>query len=45
MLPAQLYWIIFAGCALLLALIVRVFARIPLQSGEGNCDKVASLFE
>ena len=44
-LPAQLYWIIFAGCALLLTLIVRVFARIPLQSREGNCDKVASLFE
>ena len=44
-LPGQLYWIVFAGCALLLVLIARVFARIPLKSPEGNCDKVTSLFE
>lgn len=45
MLPGPLYWIIFAACILLLVLIVRVFARIPLQSGEGNCDRRPSLFE
>lgn len=45
LLPGQLYWIIFAGCALLLVLIVRVFARIPLKDAAGNCDKVASVFE
>ena len=44
-LPGPLYWIVFAGCALLLVLIARVFARIPLKSPEGNCDKVTSLFE
>lgn len=44
-LPAQLYWIIFAGCILLLILIIRVFARIPSRYPEGNCDKVAPLFE
>ena len=42
--PARLYWIIFATCVLLLVLIVRMFARIPLLSREGNCDKVESLF-
>lgn len=44
-LPPQLYWIIFAGCILLLILITRVFARIPLKSDEGNSDAVAPLFE
>ena len=38
------YWIIFAGCALLLVLIVRVFVRIPLQDPKGNCDPVGPLF-
>lgn len=42
--PATLYWIVFAACILLLVLIVRTFARIPLLSREGNCDKVESLF-
>ena len=42
--PATLYWIVFAACILLLILIVRMFARIPLLSREGNCDKVESLF-
>lgn len=44
-LPVPLYWIIFAGCALLLVLIVRVFARIPLRSPEGNCERVTPLFD
>ena len=41
--PLQ-YWVIFAGCTLLLVLIVRVFARIPLQDPKGNCDPVGPLF-
>lgn len=44
-LPTQLYWIIFAGCILLLILIIRVFSKIPAKYPEGNCDKVAPLFE
>lgn len=43
--PGPLYWIIFAGCILLLILIIRTFGRIPLKSAEGNCDKVAPLLE
>ena len=38
--PKQ-YWVIFAGCALLLILIVREFSKIPLQSPAGNCDPVS----
>ena len=37
--PKQ-YWVIFAGCALLLILIVREFGKIPLRSPAGNCDPV-----
>ena len=40
-LPARQYWIIFAGCALLLVLILRAFSRIPVQSPAGNCDPVS----
>ena len=43
-LSPQAYWIIFAACAVLLALIVRQFRRIPLQSPKGNCDPAAPLF-
>lgn len=39
-LPAPLYWIIFAACILLLILIIRYFARIPLASPCGNCDEI-----
>lgn len=39
------YWIIFAACAVLLVLIVKVFRSIPLKSPEGNIDRVGSLFD
>lgn len=42
-LPAQLYWILFAAFCALLVLIVRMFARIPLSSPKGNCDVVEEL--
>ena len=38
--PRTQYWILFAACAMLLILIVRVFDRIPLSSPSGNCDPV-----
>ena len=41
-LPAQQYWILFAGCALLLVLIIRAFGKIPVQSPAGNCDPVSA---
>lgn len=43
--PLRYYWIIVAACAMLVILIVRVFAVIPTESSQGNCDKVPSLFE
>lgn len=43
--PGNLYWIIFAGCVLLLVLVTRAFAAIPLDSKQGNLDTVPSLFE
>lgn len=44
-LPGSQYWVIFAACVLLIILIVRVFARIPLKDGKSGCDAVAPLFE
>ena len=44
-LPGARYWLIFAGCILLLVLIVRSFARIPKERGNGNLDPVPALFE
>lgn len=38
--PAWLYWIIFAAFALMLVLIVRVFARIPSKGPNGGCDEI-----
>jgi CAAX amino terminal protease family. len=43
--PEQLYWILIAAAVLLLVLIVRQFARIPLGRPEGNIDRVKPLFE
>ncbi|MCR5352149.1 MAG: CPBP family intramembrane metalloprotease [Bacteroidales bacterium] len=45
LLPGMRYWIIFFACLLLLVLIYRAFARIPLERKEGNVDEVPSLFE
>ena len=39
------YWIVFAACILLVALVIKKFSEIPLERPEGNMDKVASLFE
>ncbi len=39
------YWIIFAGCVLLTALIILAFKRIQLERPEGNIDPVKPLFE
>lgn len=39
-LPAPLYWIIFTACILLLILIIRYLARIPLATACGNCDEI-----
>ena len=44
-LPGMRYWILFAAAILLLILIVRAFARIPLERPEGNMDPVKPLFE
>ena len=44
-LPREQYFTLFAGCILLLILIIRVFKRIPKLSKEGNCDKVSPIFE
>ena len=44
-LPGYRYWVIFAACLLLLALIVRAFRRIPKEYGRGNIDPVPALFE
>ena len=44
-LPGMRYWIIFAACILLITLIVRAFARIPLDRREGNLDPVPALFD
>ena len=44
-LPGARYWIIFAACILLLVLIVRQFARIPLERPAGNLDPTPSLFD
>ena len=43
-LDPQVYWVIFAGCVLLLVLIIRAFRRIPLQDPKGNSDTVPALF-
>ena len=43
--PQKYYWMTFAACAMLLVLILRVFAAIPLESPRGNSDRVPSLFE
>ena len=43
--PGKQYWIIFSGCILLLALVIKSFADIPVEGGHGNCDEVPSLFE
>lgn len=44
-LPANLYWIVFAACAMVVVLLVLAFRRIPLQSVKGNCEEVPSKFE
>ena len=38
----HMYWIAAAACALLLILSIRVFARVPLVKGSGNCDETDS---
>ena len=43
--PGSQYWTICAVCALLTILIVRVFSRIPQERGEGNLERVPSLFD
>lgn len=40
LMPAWLYWIIFAAFTLLIALIVRVFARIPSAGANGGCREI-----
>ena len=40
-LPGRQYWVLFAACALLLILVVRAFAKVPVQSPAGNCDPVS----
>lgn len=44
-LPGKQYWIIFAACLLLLALVIKTFAQIPIEGKRCNCDTVPSLFE
>ena len=44
-LPGMQYWLIFFACLLLLVLVIRAFARIPLEHPRGNLDPVPSLFE
>lgn len=44
-LPGMQYWILFAASVLLIILIVRVFARIPLKDSKSGCDTVPPLFE
>ena len=39
-LQGPLYWIIFAGCLLLVCLAVLFFKRIPVKGPCGNCDEV-----
>ena len=34
-------WLLTAACALLLILVVRAFAKVPVQSPAGNCDPVS----
>lgn len=44
--PGRQYWIIFAACILVLILVIKNFADIPLEKGKRcNCDEVPSLFE
>lgn len=44
-LPGQQYWIVFAACVLLVALVVLAFRRIRPERPEGNIDPVKPLFE
>lgn len=43
-LPAPVYWAVFAACAAIVILVVIKFRSIELQDKAGNSDKVASLF-
>ena len=40
-LPGNPYWILFAVCVLLIALVVLEFSKIPLTSQQGNCDRIS----
>ena len=42
--PGAGFWLIFAACILLLALIILKLRTIPVE-GRCNCDKVPSMFE
>ena len=44
MLGGRLYTLVFAACALLLALIILSLRRIPAQKPSGACDEVPALF-
>lgn len=44
-LPTWPYWLIFAGCLLITALVVKVFHDIPVKQERGNLDEVPALFE
>lgn len=44
-LPHPLFWICVATALIVTVLVVRVFRRIPLISGKGNCDPLPSMFD
>jgi len=44
-LPGGRYWIVFAACLLMVALIINAFRRIPQEHAAGNSDPVKPLFE
>lgn len=43
--PQNFYWILVAATALLTALVVLAFRKIAIVHGNGNCEKVPSLFD
>lgn len=45
LIPGPGYWVIYASCVLVVALIVLALKRIELTKPQGNCDETASLFE
>jgi len=44
-LPGPRYWVIFTACILMIVLIIRAYARIPLAGEKGNMDPVNALFD